>query len=245
MIPIRDTIPGRRTPVVTWFLIFLNSAVFLYETTLGPRELEHLVRTFGIVPAYILGPQADFHSYNLYPFVTSMFLHAGWGHLLGNMWTLWIFGDNVEDRMGGARFLAFYLLTGIIAAVFHTLLSAGSTLPTVGASGAISGVLGAYFILFPRSTVIVMVPIFFWPLFYELPALVYLFAWFLFQLFGSAVTAATSSGGVAWWAHIGGFGAGVVLHRLFILPRSRGPRPMERDEYGMEGAWMREEGRRW
>lgn len=240
MIPIRDTVPGRRTPVITWLLIFVNSAVFLYELTLPPAALNSLVRTFGIVPATIFGHGAAFHTYNLYPLFTSMFLHAGWGHLLGNMWILWIFGDNVEDRMGPGRFLVFYILTGLIAALAHTLLSASSTIPTVGASGAIAGVLGAYFVLYPRATVIVLVPVFFWPLFFELPALVYLFAWFLFQLIGGAATAATNVGGVAWWAHIGGFGAGVVLHKLFILPRSKGPRPMERDEYGMESAWTRE-----
>ncbi len=233
MIPIRDTIPARSAPVVTWLLIFLNSAVFLYELTLPQAELQGLVQTFGIVPV------ATLHTLSLYPLVTSMFLHGGWGHLVGNMWMLWIFGDNVEDRMGGVRFLVFYLLTGIIAGLAHIVLSPGSSIPTVGASGAISGVLGAYFLLFPRSTLIVMVPVFFWPLFFEVPALLYLFAWFMFQVFGSALTATAGVGGVAWWAHIGGFGAGALLHRFFVLPPSKGPRPMERDEYGMDGAWMR------
>jgi len=176
-----------------------------------------------------------------WPFLTSMFLHGGWMHVIGNMWTLWIFGDNVEDRMGRLRFLSFYLLTGLAAGLTHWLTNADSTVPTVGASGAIAGVLGAYFVLFPFSRIIVMFPVFFLPFFFELPAATYLLFWFLSQVFAGTLAGLgpDNVGGVAWWAHVGGFVSGVVVHRLFLLPRRSGPRRWERDEYGVEGAWTR------
>jgi membrane associated rhomboid family serine protease len=174
-----------------------------------------------------------------WPFVTCMFLHGGWAHIIGNMWSLWIFGDNVEDRMGSIRFLFFYLLTGLAAGLTHYLTNADSVVPTVGASGAIAGVLGAYFVLFPRSQIIVLVPIFFFPFFFQLPAVTYLLFWFLSQILGGAIAGLSASqvGGIAFWAHAGGFVAGVLLHRLFILPEQQRPRRFERDEYGLEGAF--------
>jgi membrane associated rhomboid family serine protease len=243
VIPIRDTIPSRRTPVATWSLIAINVFVFLYELTLSPEELQRLFYLFGVVPARYRHPYwaqwVGFPIDDYWPFLTCMFLHGGWTHVIGNMWTLWIFGDNVEDRMGPVRYLAFYLLTGILAGLTHYLTNGDSTVPTVGASGAIAGVLGAYLILFPRSNIIVLLPIFFWPFFFQLPAVTYLVFWFISQMIGGTLAGLSSSdvGGVAFWAHVGGFVSGVVLHRLFVLPEERSFRRFQRDERGIEGAW--------
>jgi len=245
VIPIRDTIPSRGVPVVTWSLIAANVVVFLFELTLDPDELEVLFYLFGVVPARFTHPawasRLGFPVDDYWPFLTSMFLHDGWLHVISNMWALWIFGDNVEERMGRLRFLLFYLLTGLAAGLVHWFTNAQSTLPTVGASGAIAGVLGAYFVLFPFARIIVLIPVFFWPFFFELPAVTYLFVWFASQMIGGALSALGPEdvGGIAWWAHLGGFGAGVVLHRLFLLPAGRALRRRERDEYGIEGAWSR------
>ncbi|HEY4882111.1 MAG TPA: rhomboid family intramembrane serine protease [Myxococcales bacterium] len=243
LIPIRDTIPHRNPPVVTWALIAANIAVFLYELTLGPDELQALFYMFGVVPARyshpewaeIIGLRVD----NYWPFLTCMFLHGGWAHVIGNMWTLWIFGDNVEDRMGRVRFLLFYLLTGVVAGITHWFTNIDSTVPTVGASGAIAGVLGAYFVLFRESRIVVMFPVFFFPFFFELPAVTYLLFWFLSQVLSGTIAGLTASdvGGIAFWAHVGGFVAGVLFHRLFLLPEPQRPRRFWRDEYGIEGAW--------
>src|SRR5207244_3296238 len=156
----------------------------------------------GIVPARYSHPEwaqsIGFPVDDYWPFLTCMFLHGGWAHVIGNMWTLWIFGDNVEDKMGGFRYLLFYLLTGIIAGITHWFTNADSTVPTVGASGAIAGVLGAYLFLFPRSRIIVLFPVFFWPFFFQLPAVTYLVFWFLSQFIGGTISGLTSSevGGV-------------------------------------------------
>ncbi len=245
MIPIRDTIPSRTTPVVTWTLIFVNTAIFFYELSLGPIGAEQLFYWFGLVPARYSHPEwaltVGLSPDDYLPFLTSMFLHGGWLHLIGNMWTLWIFGDNVEDRMGHARFLTFYLLTGFAAGLTHWFTNVDSIVPTVGASGAIAGVLGAYFILFPHSRIIAMFPVFFFPFFFELPAGVYLLFWGLSQIFSGTLStlAAADVGGVAWWAHVGGFVSGMLLHRLFILRPRDGPRRFEQDETGIEGVWAR------
>lgn len=240
MIPIRDTIPNRTAPLVTWTLIAVNTLIFLYQLTLDAEELRRLFYLCGIVPARYTHPEwARWFGLpvdDYWPFLTTMFLHGGWVHLIGNMWTLWIFGDNVEDRMGRARFLAFYLLTGVAAGLTHWLTNPHSTIPAVGASGAIAGVLGAYFFLFPHARVIVVVPVLFLPFFFYLPAVVYLLFWFLSQVFGGAVAALAPGnvGGIAWWAHIGGFVAGMALYRLFLVPQRR----WEADEWRMEQAWM-------
>jgi membrane associated rhomboid family serine protease len=242
VIPIRDTIPSRTVPVVTWTLIAINVVVFLYELHLGP-DIEHFFYLFGLVPARYAHPEwarrMGFPIDDYLPFLTCMFLHGGWAHIIGNMWTLWIFGDNVEDRMGHARFFFFYLLMGICAGLTHWFTNLDSTMPTVGASGAIAGVLGAYFVLFPTSRIIVLLPIFFFPFFFELPAVVYLFVWFFGQIVSGtfATFSGANVGGIAWWAHAGGFVCGAVFHRLFVLRNGRGPRRLERDEYGLEGAW--------
>jgi membrane associated rhomboid family serine protease len=240
VIPIRDTIPSRSAPVVTWALIAVNAAVFLCELQFAPEQLEQFFYLLGIVPARYSHPEwarsIGFPIDDYWPFVTSMFLHGGWLHLIANMWTLWLFGKAVEDRMGRMRFLLFYLLTGLAAGLAHWFTNADSTIPTVGASGAIAGVLGAYFILYPHARIIVMLPILFFPFFFELPALIYIGFWFLSQVYSGTLSGLGPNdvGGVAWWAHVGGFLAGVVVHRLFLLPRGYEP-----DEYEIEQTWAR------
>ena len=228
---------------MTWALIGINLAVFLYELSLPPEDLERFIYLFGIVPARYSHPEwahwMGLRVDDYWPFLTCMFLHGGWLHIIGNMWSLWIFGDNVEDVMGAWRFLIFYLLTGLAAGLTHYFLNIHSVVPTVGASGAIAGVLGAYFVLFPRSQILVVVPIFFFPFFFQLPAVTYLLFWFLSQILGGAVAGLSSSqvSGIAFWAHVGGFVAGIVLHRLFLSPERVRPRRFQRDEVGIEGAW--------
>jgi membrane associated rhomboid family serine protease len=243
MIPIQDTVRSRNPPQAVYALIGLNFLVFALELTLPHEDLDRLFYLLGIVPARYAHPEwasrVGFPVDDYWPFLTSMFLHGGWAHIIGNMWTLWIFGDNVEDRMGPFRFTVFYLLCGLVAGVVHYFSNADSDVPTVGASGAIAGVLGAYFVLFPRSQIVVLVPIFFYPLFFEVPAVTYLLFWALSQVFSGALALAgpVQVGGVAWWAHLGGFSAGLLLHPLFIRPR-RVIRRLQPDEYGTEAAWM-------
>jgi membrane associated rhomboid family serine protease len=247
--PIRDTVPVRNAPVATWWLIVANSLVFLVELMLPPEALERFVYLFGLVPARFTHPEwaagLGFPVDDYWPFLTSMFLHAGWLHVFSNMWTLWIFGDNVEDRMGAARFLIFYVLCGLAAGAVHWLTNPDSTLPTVGASGAVSGVTGAYFLLFPHSRVILLVPIFFLPFFFELPAVAYLAFWALSQVFSGALSliGPREVGGIAWWAHVGGFVSGLALHPLF-LRRGAAVRRLQPDEYGMDAAWLPSPSRR-
>jgi membrane associated rhomboid family serine protease len=243
MFPIRDTIPSRNPPIMTWLIILANTLVFLVELSMSEYALKHFFYLFGLVPARythpewapLLGLPVD----DYWPFLTSMFLHGSWVHIFGNMWTLWIFGDSVEDRMGPVRFLVFYLLCGLAAGLTHSLTNPGSTIPTVGASGAIAGVLGAYFVLFPYARVVVLVPILFFPLFFELPAVTYLGFWALTQLITGTLSLAAPGnvGGIAWWGHVGGFGAGILLQLVFVKRGSAYRRP-SRDEYEMESAWV-------
>ena len=243
MFPIRDTIPARNPPIATWTLIIVNALAFLLELTMAPPELDYFARLFGIVPARYM--HADWAAAvglspgTYWPFLTSMFLHGSGLHVLGNMWTLWIFGDNVEDRMGPGGFVAFYLICGLIAGIVHVVTNPDSTLPTLGASGAIAGVMGAYFLLFPHSRIIVMFPLLFLPLFFELPAVTYLAVWALSQVFSGSLSLAVADGvgGIAWWAHVGGFAAGLIL-QFFFVRRGRDYRPLARDEYGLEAAWV-------
>lgn len=244
MIPIRDSVPSRRLAVVTWGLIGLNVLVFVFELSLSPAQLEWVFYWFGVVPARYSHPDwarwVGFSMDDYWPFITSLFLHGGWAHLLGNMWTLWIFGDNVEERMGGIRFALFYLTCGVAAGVVHWLVNADATVPTVGASGAIAGVMGAYFALFPFARLVVLIPVLFFPLFVVIPAATYLVFWLALQLLSGTwgvLSTTQALGGVAWWAHVGGFGTGLLLYRLFLLPKPRSRRPLEADEFGIERAW--------
>jgi membrane associated rhomboid family serine protease len=217
MLPLRDNIPSRRFPGVTLGIIALNLLMFFQELKLGPH-LDQFMLVWGIVP----GRYADAaHLFSLgekiLPLFSSMFLHGGWLHLIGNMWVLWIFGDNVEDRLGHFKYLGFYLLSGLAAALFHIFTNLHSVVPTIGASGAIAGVMGAYFRFFPRARVETLIPPFFFGPFFELPAIVFLGFWFLLQFFNGALSLAAhgqSFGGVAWWAHVGGFAFGLAVALL-------------------------------
>src|SRR5215472_7068981 len=221
MIPLRDVIPSRTTPYITITIIVLNGLAWLFEVSLDPETLNRFLTIYGVVPAYFSAPTL----------ITSMFLHGSWMHIIGNMWYQWIFGDNVEDRLGHGRFIIFYLLCGIVAALGQVVVDPTSTLPTIGASGAIAGVMGAYFVLYPHSRVLTLIPWIFIQI-VELPAIALLGFWFLMQLFSAgtvAVTAAShGSGGVAFAAHVVGFvtGAGGV----FVF-RKREPDPWDRGEY--------------
>lgn len=229
MIPLKDTVHSRSFPIVNWTLIVVNVLVFLWMAGAGP-QLDRFVATWALVPRrLLLHPENPF---NYLTILTSMFMHGGWAHLISNMLALYIFGDNVEDRMGSGRYLLFYLLSGVAAAVVHLLSAPNSTLPTVGASGAISGVLAAYLIYFPTARVITLVPFFFLPWFVEIPALFYLGMWFVSQLFNgmfSLLAGVQAMGGVAWWAHVGGFVAGLILAPFFA--RRMRPRRVYIDEY--------------
>ena len=212
MIPLRDVIPSRTTPVVTVALIIVNALAFIYELSLG-EEVDPFLRTYGLVPA----------QFSLLTLVTSMFLHGGFLHAGGNMLYLWIFGDNVEDRMGHGRFLVFYLLCGAAAAVAQTLMQPDSPVPMVGASGAIAGVMGAYLVMYPKSRIVTLVPIIFFIQLIEVPALFFLGFWFLMQFVSgvgsiAAATTGEPSGGIAFWAHVAGFVAGVAGVYLFRKP---------------------------
>ena len=219
MIPLRDTTRSRRPPLVVLFLIALNGLAFLHELRLGDDGLEALFARFALVPEAVpLSPGAFLAAPARYlTFLSSMFLHGGLLHLAGNLWSLWIFGDNVEDRLGHRRFLAFYLLCGLLAGMAHVAFHPTSEVPTIGASGAISGVMGAYLFLFPRAKVLTVVPILFYPLFLELSAFVFLGLWFAAQLVSGwlSLRETEAATGIAFLAHVGGFAAGAVLHVFF------------------------------
>jgi len=215
MIPIRDTTHSRNYPVVNTLLIAVNVLIFLVQLAQGPRQ-DEFIYTYGLVPARYSVPQisAYFTSFQqVLALISFMFLHGGFWHLLGNMWSLHIFGDNVEDQMGPFRYLLFYLLSGWASGLFHLFLNWQSPVPTIGASGAIAGVMGAYLILFPRSRILTLIPIVFIPYFVEIPAYFFLGIWFLLQFLGAAGSGA-QGGGIAWWAHVGGFVAGMILLKV-------------------------------
>lgn len=222
MIPIRDDAPRYTTPYVTYLLLALNIIVFLFTWLSGPKEAQQIVNLYGMVPArttaFLHGVPGANSLTAFVPILTAMFLHASWMHVIFNMWFLYIFGDNIEDYLGHFRYLLFYLLTGIGAAALHILMNPNSTVPSVGASGAIAGVMGAYFILYPSARVLTLVP-FFFIFFVWLPAWVWLGIWFLGQFLSGAATAiaytSQTTGGIAFWAHVGGFVAGVAVIKLF------------------------------
>jgi len=223
MIPIRDDIPSSRFPVVTVGIIVVNVLVFFRELAAG-TNLENVLVNFAIIPARYTPPEVTQPLGLVLPLFSSMFLHGGWLHLLGNMWTLWIFGDNVEDRLGHGKYLLFYLASGVAAALLHIFTNAGSMVPTIGASGAIAGIMGAYFRFYPGARVQTLIPPFFFGPFFVLPAVLFLGWWFLLQFFNGALSLGVRGagfGGVAWWAHVGGclFGFAVCL----MASRSRAP----------------------
>jgi len=217
MIPIRDTIPSSRIPLVTYLLIAVNLGVFFYEISLGDRLLPFLER-YALIPARLLGDGRRSFLEFLTP-VSAMFLHGGWMHVLGNMLYLYIFGDNVEDTLGHGRYLLFYLACGVASFAVQIGFQPASAVPNVGASGAIAGVLGAYFFLFPRARVVTLLPLFVFFTVVEIPAVVFLGLWFLIQFLSGTVSLGYSAaaGGVAWWGHVGGFVAGIVLLKVFAF----------------------------
>ncbi|OQY48728.1 MAG: hypothetical protein B6242_01540 [Anaerolineaceae bacterium 4572_78] len=221
MIPLRDTIPSKTFPIVNVTIIVVNIIIFGFEFLMPESELTKFIFTYGFIP---LNATQEGGLNNLFPLFTSMFLHGSWMHLFSNMLALFIFGDNIEDTMGHQGYLTFYVLGGVVAGLSHYWFSPLSAIPVVGASGAISAVLGAYLILFPHSKILTLIPLF--VIFYtvEIPAAVYLIFWFVSQLFNGtmALTSDVASGGVAWWAHVGGFIAGFVLVWVFIVPLNYG-----------------------
>ncbi|MFN3308118.1 MAG: rhomboid family intramembrane serine protease [Anaerolineales bacterium] len=238
MLPIRDTIHARSFPLVNYAIIGLNTAIFLFEVSMPDRLLERFIYVFGMVPArlplfepwrFLFSPLAVISLF------THMFLHGGWVHFLSNMWILFIFGDNVEDRMGSFRYLVFYLLGGLAAAFTQAFIDPTSKVPAIGASGAIAAVMGAYFLLFPNAKVITLIPLFFIPYFIEISAFFFLGLWFVTQFFSGVASLLSptqmSMGGIAWFAHIGGFLFGLLTVKLFTPRR---PAPYVRvypDEY--------------
>ncbi len=220
MIPLRDNLPSKHFPWVNWLLIAANFLVFFFEISLGSVQLDTFIMNFGLVPTSILANPAG----NWWAIFTSMFMHGGWTHLIFNMLALFIFGDNIEDRFGHFRYLAFYLSGGLAAAILHILANAGSAMPTIGASGAIAAVLGAYLILFPRAKVLTFFPIFFFIPVVQVPAPLYLVFWFFSQLLNGTAqitSHAIQQGGTAWWAHIGGFVFGALIAILFYHRRTQ------------------------
>ena len=221
MIPLSDVIPSRTTPIVTVGLIVVNAVVFLYQLTLPDPALQLFVGNYALVPAWFSVPAI----------FTSQFLHAGWMHVISNMLYLWIFGDNVEDRLGHVPFLMFSLGAGAAAALLQTLFNPFSSVPMVGASGAIAGVMGAYFVLYPQSRVLTLIFLFIFVDIVEIPAIFFLGIWFLMQLLsgvGSLGVSNAAGGGVAFWAHIGGFVAGLLIG---LVLRARGPRRWDEAYY--------------
>lgn len=225
MLPLRDNIDSRKRPVMTVLLIVLNVYIFFQELSLDEQSLATLLHTFGLVPSSLGEALArnpwDIATY--LPLITNLFLHGGWLHLLSNMWYLWLFGDNVEDFLGRFRFLWFYACCGLAANLAQLLLDAGTTTPIIGASGAISGVLGAYLVTFPWARILTLVPLPIFPFFALLPvpALFFLAFWFLLQVQQGALALFMTGTNVAWWAHIGGFLTGIILAKTYKGRRRR------------------------
>jgi membrane associated rhomboid family serine protease len=227
MLPIRDNVRSSTFPVVTKLIIVVNVLIFMMQWGMPVERLEQALFFWGIVPRRYTDPDAS-HFFTPFqqalPFVSSMFLHGGWMHLLSNMWTLWIFGDNVEDRLGRARYLALYLASGFAAALVHIYTNRYSPIPTIGASGAIAGVMGAYFRFYPHAKVQMLVPPFFLGPIFVVPAVLFLGWWFFLQFFNGAfslLARQTGVGGIAWWAHIGGFVFGLIVSLFFARTRRK------------------------
>jgi len=224
MFPIQDGVATRYPAMGTWALIAVNVVVFLLQVSLSPLALERFLAIFALTPARYFGnlgatvPPRGMVDY--LPFVSSMFLHGGWLHLILNMWTLWVFGPAVEDRLGTFRFLVFYLIAGVSASFAHAVVNANSVVPTLGASGAIAGVIGCYVRKFPAARLVMMVPVLIFPFFFEIPAVLFAFFWLLSQIIPgiAALMMPADGGGIAWWAHIGGFVVGWALAPLVSRP---------------------------
>lgn len=207
MIPLRDSTRTNITPYINIGLIMLNTLIFLWQITLTQSGLQQTVYQWGLIPALV--------GQNPLNLLTYGFLHGGWVHLIGNMWFLWVFGDNIEDRLGHFNYLVFYLLITALAGMAQVYQNPASQIPIVGASGAVAGVLGAYFVTCPRAKVLTLFPVFFFVTFVEIPAVVFLLMWFAIQIFSGVVSIGVNGVMIAWWAHIGGFIAGIIIVNLF------------------------------
>jgi membrane associated rhomboid family serine protease len=229
MIPLRDTIQSKSYPFINYTIIAANIVVYLIQLLQGPH-LEAFIYTYGLVPARYSNPSFGLHftsGQQIFALISFMFLHGGFWHILGNLWTLYIFGDNVEDRLGSAVYLFFYLLSGLVSGFIHLILNFHSTMPTIGASGAIAGVMGAYFILYPGARILTLIPIIVIPWMVEIPAYFFLGMWFFLQILNATVNSGIFSG-IAWWAHIAGFIFGIVFLKVFnILPDTRFAEPFK------------------
>lgn len=233
MFPWADTVARRYPPVIVWTVVAISVLAFLYETGLPPRTLDRFLFDFALVPSRFFGQLRLIAPSDWTPFLTNIFLHAGWLHLILNMWTLWIFGPAVEDRLGPVRFALFYLFCGLAAGLAHALANPDSVVPALGASGAIAGVIGCYARMFPAARLVVIVPILFIPLFFEVSALAFAMIWFAMQVIPGLMSLGdTASGGIAWWAHIGGFVAGWLA-----TPLLRRPAHVYRGYYRDEGIY--------
>lgn len=236
MIPIRDNEPASNPPVATYALIAINVLVFFFESTLNVKDLQVVSWWLGVVPERFW-PETDVLA--IPTLITNAFLHGGLMHLIGNMWTLYLFGDNVEDRMGSGRFVLFYLLCAIIAALTHIAANLGSPVPAIGASGAVAGVMGAYLLWYPRARILVLVPILVFPLFFELSSVIYLGIWFATQLFSGSISflyGQTGASGIAFWAHVGGFVAGMVVCN-FMAKKPAEMEDLYALQFPVEAAW--------
>ena len=227
MIPLKDTIPSDNYPVVNWLIILTNTAIFIYMIfSLNAAQTDAFIYKYGLIPNSInLSEVNNFREFGtgiIRPFFTNMFLHGSWGHIISNMWVLYIFGDNVEDRMGKVPYFLFYIICGLIAGITHFILNRHSGVPALGASGAISGVMAAYMVMFPRSKIISLVPVFIIPLLFPIPAIIFIGLWFLIQLLSGTSTILTGQAvGIAFWAHVGGFIGGLWLYRFFDSHHTR------------------------
>lgn len=224
MIPLRDTAPSGHYPIVNTFIISINVLAFMIQSA-WPGDPEHFFYLYGLVPARYSDPvTAAYYPFimQIFSFFSFMFIHGGIWHMLSNMWFLYIFGDNVEDRLGHIRYLAFYILCGLGSALFHLIFNIDSNLPTIGASGAVAGVMGAYFILYPKAKILTLIPILFIPYFTEISAFFFLGLWLLLQFFNAAAEIGNHhAGGIAWWAHIGGFIFGILFLKIFnVMPET-------------------------
>jgi len=222
VIPLKDDTPSVHKPVAVTLIILANVVLQYATSSLPSYAHEAVLRLLGVVPArYFLPGWAEvsgFPPMGALPFFSYMFLHAGWWHLIMNMWMLWIFGDNIEDVMGPLRFLAFYVLCGLAALALHMFFNLSESEPIIGASGAIAGVLGAYVTLYPHGRVLTLIPILIFPWFVRLPAWLFLGFWFVTQVLSGLYSLGGHTAGIAWWAHVGGFLAGMILVRLFMRP---------------------------